>query len=80
MGLGFAFVVLGELDRLHRRTQGYTKSVAMLGCSLALMLMDWSSQSYDKFMLRMRPGSCPRSHIMAISGGAGSLAGNANAD
>ena len=35
----------GKLNRLHRRTQGYMKSVAMLGCSLALLLADWPSQS-----------------------------------
>ena len=36
----------GKLNRLHRRTQGYTKSVAMLGCSLALLLADWPAKSY----------------------------------
>ena len=36
----------GKLNRLHRRTKGYTKSVAMLGCSLALVLVDWPAKSY----------------------------------
>ena len=35
-----------KLNRLHRRTKGYTKSVAMLSGSLALLLVDWPSQSY----------------------------------
>ena len=37
---------LGQLNRLHRRTQGYTKSVGMLGCSLALLLAGWPAKSY----------------------------------
>ena len=36
----------GKLNRLHRRTKGYTKSVEMLACSLALLLVDWPSKSY----------------------------------
>ena len=36
----------GNLNRLHRRTKGYTKSVAMLGCSLALLLADWLAKPY----------------------------------
>ena len=36
----------GKSNRLHRRTQGYTKSVGMLGCSLALLLVDWPSKPY----------------------------------
>ena len=36
----------GKLNRRHRRTKGYTKSVAMLGCSLALLLADWPAKSY----------------------------------
>ena len=35
----------GKLNRLHRRTKGYTKSVAMLGYSLAMVLVDWPSKS-----------------------------------
>ena len=30
----------GQLNRLHRRTKGYTKSVTMLGYSLALLLAE----------------------------------------
>ena len=30
----------GQLNRLHRRTKGYTKSVAMLGYSPALLLAE----------------------------------------
>ena len=37
----------GKLNRLHRRTKGYTKRVGMLGCSLALLLADWPAKSYD---------------------------------
>ena len=37
----------GKLNRLHRRTKGYTKSVAMLSGSLALLLEDWPAKSYD---------------------------------
>ena len=36
-----------KLNRLHRRTKGYTQSVALLGCSLALVLVDWPAKSYD---------------------------------
>ena len=36
----------GKLNRMHRRTKGYTKSVGMLGCSLALLLAGWPSKSY----------------------------------
>ena len=36
----------GKLNRLHRRMKGYTKSVGMLGCSLALLLAGWPSKSY----------------------------------
>ena len=36
----------GNLNRLHRRTRGYTKSVGMLACSLAMALVDWPSKSY----------------------------------
>ena len=36
----------GKLNRLHRRTKGYTKSVAMLASSLAMVLVDWPSKSY----------------------------------
>ena len=36
----------GKLNRLHRRTKGYTKSVGMLGSSLALVLADWPAKSY----------------------------------
>ena len=35
----------GKLNRLHHRTKGYTKSVAMLGCSLAMALVDWPAKS-----------------------------------
>ena len=35
----------GKLNRLHRRTKGYTKSMALLGCSLAIALADWLSKS-----------------------------------
>ena len=34
-----------RLNRLHRRTKGYTKSVAMLGYSLAMVLVDWHAKS-----------------------------------
>ena len=37
----------GKLNRLHRRTKGYTKSVGMLGCSLALLLAGWPAKPYD---------------------------------
>ena len=37
----------GQLSRLYRRTKGYTKNVAMLGCSLAMVLADWSAKSHD---------------------------------
>ena len=30
---------------LHRQTKGYTNSVAMLGCSLAFLLVDWPAKS-----------------------------------
>ena len=33
-------VVSKELNRQYRRTKGYTKSVGMLGCSLAMALVD----------------------------------------
>ena len=33
-----------QLNRLVRRTQGYTKSVAMLVHLVALLLEDWSSK------------------------------------
>ena len=36
----------GRLNRRHRRMKGYTKSVAMLRCSLALVLVDWPAKSY----------------------------------
>ena len=36
----------GKLNRLHRRTKGYTKSVVMLGSSLAMVLVDWPAKSY----------------------------------
>ena len=35
-----------KLNRPHRRTKGYTKNVAMLACSPALLLADWPSQLY----------------------------------
>ena len=37
----------GKLNRPHLRTMGYTKIVAMLACSLALVLVDWPAKSYD---------------------------------
>ena len=37
----------GKLNRLHRRTKGYTKSVEVLACSLGLLLVDWPSKSYS---------------------------------
>ena len=37
----------GKLNRLHRRTKGCTKSVAMLACSRALLLVDWPEKSYE---------------------------------
>ena len=36
----------GKLNRLHRRMKRCTKRVAMLWCSLALLLAGWPSQSY----------------------------------
>ena len=41
----------GKLNQLHRRTQGYTKSVAMPGCSRALLLADWPAKSYASLCL-----------------------------
>ena len=35
-----------RLNRLYRRTKGYTKRVAMLGCSLAMVLVDWPAKFY----------------------------------
>ena len=35
----------GKLNRMHRRTQEYTNSVAMLSCSLALLPADWPAKS-----------------------------------
>ena len=42
-----------KLNRLHRRTKGYTKSVALPGCPLAMALVDWPSKILCQFMLRI---------------------------
>ena len=36
----------GKSNRRHRRTKSYTKSVGMLGRSLAMVLVDWPAKSY----------------------------------
>ena len=36
----------GKLNRLHRRTKGYTKSVGMLASPPAMALVEWPAKSY----------------------------------
>ena len=45
----------GKLNRLHRRTKEYTKSVAMLSGSLALPLVDWPAKPYASLCLEYYP-------------------------